>query len=372
MAAPDDEYWMMQAIRLAQRGEGFVEPNPMVGAVVVRDGKLLGEGWHQSYGQHHAEVNAIAAAGANCYGATLYVTLEPCCHFGKTPPCTDAVLAARFTRVVIAMRDPFPQVAGQGIAILQQAGISCTVGVCEQHAVELNAPYLKRLQSGKPWVHLKWAMTLDGKIATHTGDSKWISNEQSLATTHRLRGRMDAILIGMRTLLADDPLLTPRPPGARIPTRIVVSRNSENVPDSAALLRSIAEAPVEIWTHADQVTKWHGWQLAGAQILVLPELTSTTLNLSHGLNVLAERKCTNILVEGGAGLHGSMLDQDLVDEIHVFVAPKLFGNVHAPGPVAGYGVEKLKSAHQFRLSHSETLENDLYLRYRCSQRPEEP
>src|SRR5262249_11888135 len=203
------------ALHRAGRGRGGAEPNPLVGAVVVRDGKVVGEGWHRRYGEAHAEVNALAAAGEAARGATLYVTLEPCCHHGKTPPCTDAVLRAGIARVVAAMSDPFPQVSGQGTAQLRAAGVSVEVGLGEKEARRLNAPYLKLLATGRPYVHAKWAMTLDGKIATRTGDSKWISNRASRARVHELRGRMDAILVGIGTALAGDPLLTARPPGPR-------------------------------------------------------------------------------------------------------------------------------------------------------------
>src|SRR5262245_52366593 len=196
-----DESWMRRALELADRGRGHVEPNPLVGAVVVRDDRMVGEGWHQRYGEPHAEVNALAAAGEAVNGATLYVTLEPCCHHGKTPPCTDAILRCGIRRVVAAMLDPFPQVASKGVATLRTAGIEVEVGLCEPEARRLNVPYLKLLHTGRPYIHAKWAMTLDGKIATRTGDSKWISNEASRRRTHELRGRMDAILVGIGTVL---------------------------------------------------------------------------------------------------------------------------------------------------------------------------
>src|SRR5437763_14170321 len=200
-----DATWLRHARTLAERGRGAVEPNPLVGAVVIRDGQLVGEGWHQRYGGPHAEINALAAAGGGARGATLYVTLEPCCHHGKTPPCTDAVLRAGIRRVVAAMPDPFPQVAGKGAALLRAAGVTVEFGLCEAEARRLNAPYLKLLGTGRPYVHAKWAMSLDGKIATRTGDSKWISNDAARRRVHELRGRMDAILVGIGTALADDP-----------------------------------------------------------------------------------------------------------------------------------------------------------------------
>src|SRR5438876_10929485 len=217
-----DWHWMRRALELAEGGRGYVEPNPLVGAVLVRDHQLVGEGWHQRYGEAHAEVHALAAAGPAARGATLYVTLEPCCHIGKTPPCTEAVMRAGIERVVAAMVDPFPQVAGRGAALLRDAGILVEMGLGEAEARRINAPYLKLLATGRPYVHAKWAMTLDGKIATRTGDSKWISNEASRRIVHTLRGRMDAIIVGIGTVLADDPLLTARPAGQRTAVRVVL------------------------------------------------------------------------------------------------------------------------------------------------------
>ncbi len=206
------EPWMRHALALAARGRGFVEPNPMVGAVVLDSaGKLVGEGWHQKFGGPHAEIHALEAAGEKARGGTLVVTLEPCCHHGKTPPCTDAILKAGIRRVVAAMTDPFPKVAGGGLKLLRDAGLEVHIGLCEPEAKRLNEPYLKLLRTGRPWVHAKWAMTLDGKIATRTGDSKWISGEESRRRVHELRGKVDAIIVGRGTVIADDPLLTARP-----------------------------------------------------------------------------------------------------------------------------------------------------------------
>src|SRR5258708_4670993 len=212
-----DAKWMRLALNLARRGQGFVEPNPMVGAIVVRDGEKIAEGWHQKYGEAHAEVNALAQAGEAARGATLYVTLEPCCHWGKTPPCTDALIRAGVSHVVAAMADPFPKVAGGGIAQLRAAGIAVDLGVLEVEAQALNAPYLTLLSKQRPYVHAKWAMTLDGKIATRTGHSKWISGDESRRRVHELRGRVDAIVVGAGTGRADDPQLTPPPPGPPTP-----------------------------------------------------------------------------------------------------------------------------------------------------------
>jgi len=213
---------MTRALELAEQGLGYVEPNPMVGCVIAHHDKVIGEGWHQRFGGPHAEVEAIRNAGSIPRDATLYVTLEPCCHQGKTPPCTVAIIQAGIRRVVIAQRDPFPQVDGGGIEQLKQQGSKVEVGLLEEQAKELNAPYVKLIKTGRPWVIAKWAMTLDGKLATRTGDSRWISNQLSRAVVHQLRGRVDAIMVGRKTAQLDDPQLTARPTGVRIPTRIIL------------------------------------------------------------------------------------------------------------------------------------------------------
>jgi diaminohydroxyphosphoribosylaminopyrimidine deaminase/5-amino-6-(5-phosphoribosylamino)uracil reductase len=201
-----DSQMMSRAVELARRGEGFVEPNPMVGCVIVKDGEVVGEGWHQQFGGPHAEVHALQAAGERAKGATIYVTLEPCCHQGKTPPCTEAIIAAGIQRVVTALRDPFPKVAGGGLKRLVAAGIDVELGLGETEVQQLNAPYLKLVMAGRPWIIAKWAMTLDGKIATRSGYTKWISGEASRQVAHQLRGRVDAIMVGRQTAQLDDPM----------------------------------------------------------------------------------------------------------------------------------------------------------------------
>ena len=230
-----DSHHMLRALELAERGRGFVEPHPMVGCVIVKEGTVVGEGFHARFGGPHAEVAAIEAAGANAKGSTLYVTLEPCCHQGKTPPCTKAVIAAGIRRVVAAMQDPFAKVSGKGLAELREAGIEVDCGLHEDLARRLNGPYLKLLSTGKPWVIAKWAMTLDGKIATRSGYSKWISGSAAREVVQSLRSRVDAIVVGRRTAEVDDPLLTARPESgapARIATRVVVSSQARLAPGS--------------------------------------------------------------------------------------------------------------------------------------------
>ena len=312
---------MNRGLALAAKGRGAVEPNPMVGAILLdAAGQVVGEGWHERFGGPHAEVNALAAAGDRARGGTLVVTLEPCCHFGKTPPCADAVICSGVSRVVVGMPDPFPMVAGGGIAALRAAGIEVITGICRDEAESLNAPYLKLLRTGRPWVIQKWAMTLDGKMAAHTGDSKWISSEASRKLVHELRGRVDAVICGGNTVRVDNPLLTARPPGPRTPTRIVVTA-SGNLPADCQLLRTAKESPVLVATSLAGATKLTHWSAAGAEVLSIESLPAL-------FDELGRRRMTNVLVEGGATLHAAITDAGLGDEVLAFVAPKLVGGAH--------------------------------------------
>jgi diaminohydroxyphosphoribosylaminopyrimidine deaminase/5-amino-6-(5-phosphoribosylamino)uracil reductase len=356
-----DKTWMRRAIVLADGGRGFVEPNPLVGAVVVRNDRIVGEGRHERFGEAHAEINTLAAAGDAARDATLYVTLEPCCHHGKTPPCTEAVLRFGIRRVVAAMRDPFPAVSGKGIAVLQAAGIEVTVGVCEAEARRLNAPYLKLTTTGRPYVHAKWAMTLDGKIATRTGDSKWISNEASRRRTHDLRGRMDAIIVGIGTVLADDPLLTARPPGPRTPVRIVLD-SSGRTPLSSQLVRTAVETPTLIVLGKDVPT---ALRASRCELLNLPE-EEGRIALPTLLDELGRRRMTNILVEGGSEVLGAFLDARAIDEVHVAVAPRLAGGAAAKTPLAGHGIDQIKNALALTDVSVEMLDGDVLVHGRVS------
>jgi diaminohydroxyphosphoribosylaminopyrimidine deaminase/5-amino-6-(5-phosphoribosylamino)uracil reductase len=355
-----DEPWMRRALALAEQGRGAVEPNPLVGAVLVRDGVCVGEGWHQRFGGPHAEVHALAAAGESARGATLYVTLEPCCHHGKTPPCTDAVLRADIARVVAAMDDPFPQVAGMGAELLRRSGVAVEIGLCEADARRLNAPYLKLLSHGRPYVHAKWAMTLDGKIATRTGDSKWISNAASRLRVHELRGRMDAIIAGIGTVLADDPLLTARPPGPRTAARIILDSRGR-IPMNSQLSRTAREAPVILVTGKDlPVARANELRSLGCELLYAPS-SDTKPPLPWLLDELGRRRMTNVLVEGGGAALGSFRDSGEIDEVHVFIAPRLAGGATALSAVAGLGCETIAQALALREWRVETIEGDLYV-----------
>jgi diaminohydroxyphosphoribosylaminopyrimidine deaminase/5-amino-6-(5-phosphoribosylamino)uracil reductase len=353
---------MRRALELAERGRGFVEPNPLVGAVVVRDGVIVGEGWHRRFGGPHAEVYALGAAGEAARGATLYVTLEPCCHHGKTPPCTDAVIRAALKRVVVAMPDPFPAVAGKGFERLRGAGLEVEVGCEWAAATALNLPYLTLLQLERPYVHAKWAMSLDGRIATRTGDSKWISGEESRAHAHRLRGRVDAIVVGSRTVLADDPLLTARPSGPRVAGRIVLTC-AGMLPQGSRLLQTLDAAPVIVATLAGRGADS---RRRGCEVIELPEENGRP-SAAALVRELGARRMTNILVEGGAGVLGSFHDADLIDELHIYIAPKLIGGDAAIAPVGGAGLASVGGARRPIVFRSEeTFGDDRYVNARLA------
>jgi len=357
---------MTRALELALRGQGFVEPNPMVGCVIASGGEIIAEGWHPRFGGPHAEVVALEAAGPRARGAKLVVTLEPCCHFGKTPPCTAAILKAGIRRVVVAMRDPFPAVGGQGLAELEKAGVEVSVGLMERDARRLNAPYLKLIATGRPRIIAKWAMTLDGKINTSTGESRWITGEAARNVVHRIRGRMDGILVGSGTAAADDPLLTPRPAGSRVPTRIVLDSGAKLSPESQ-LARTAREVPVLLGV-AQSASAENCARLAaaGCEILSLGGATPND-RLLELLDELGRRRMTNVLVEGGSRLLGSLVDLGQIDEVHAFVAPIIVGGAAALSPIGGLGIGKLPQALRLADPQTEQCGPDLYIHGRTDR-----
>lgn len=351
---------MDRAIALARRGMGLVEPNPLVGCVIVRDGACVGEGFHRRFGADHAEVDALQSLQEPelAKAATAYVTLEPCCHTGKTPPCTAALIAAGVQRVVVAMKDPFPKVDGGGIEQLRAAGIEVELGVAQAAAEDLNAPYLKRLRHSRPWVIAKWAMSLDGRIATFTGDSQWITGEVSRGEVHRLRGRIDAIIIGGGTAAADNPTLTARPHGLRTALRVVVAGKRLLTPDSN-LIRSLESGPVMLVTGPHvQSSDFASIQAPGLEIFRCRS-SDRADQIGELLDEFGRRQLTNVLVEGGATLLSSFTQIDEVDEIHAFVAPKLIGGAKSPGPVGGAGVARLVDSPAYRVVETARLDDDL-------------
>lgn len=357
-----DRGWMRLALAEAECGRGAVEPNPLVGAVVVREGRVEGTGHHRRYGGPHAEVFALEAAGTRARGATLYVTLEPCCHHGKTPPCSEAVIAAGIARVVAAMRDPFPKVAGGGFERLRAAGIEVEVGVEEESARRQNAPYLKRLATGRPYVIAKWAMSLDGRTAAHTGDSRWISGEASRRLVHERRGRMDGILVGIGTAIADDPELTARPPGPRAPIRIVLDSKAR-LPLGGKLARTAREVPVIVAAPESapgaRVLALEG---AGVEVLRLPADPSGGVAVGALLDELGRRGMTNLLVEGGGRALGAFADAGEIDEVDAFIAPILVGGPPAHAPLFGEGAGRIALASRLSGLRVEPVGEDLRVR----------
>jgi diaminohydroxyphosphoribosylaminopyrimidine deaminase/5-amino-6-(5-phosphoribosylamino)uracil reductase len=334
--------------------------------VIVDDQlRFIAEGWHERFGGPHAEIEALNRSESAARGATLFVTLEPCYHFGKTPPCVDAIMAVGVRRVVVGMQDPFPQVAGQGIARLRAANIDVEVGFLEREARRLVAPFCKLVETGLPYVHAKWAMTLDGRIAAHSGKSKWISNEASRAVAHKLRGRMDAIAVGIGTALADDPLLTARPPGPRIATRIVFDSQAR-LPLDSQLVRTASTVPLLVTVGprapAENISRLRA---TGAEVLQYPAFeqpgTTDRVDPRAVLAELGRRRMTNVLVEGGSEVLGAYFDQSLIDEVHIFIAPKLLGGAVVRLPLAGTGRAAPSELPDIENPQVEILDGDVYI-----------
>ena len=363
--AQDIEY-MQRAMTLAENGRGFVNPNPLVGAVIVMDGRVIGEGWHRKYGCLHAEREALAACTEDPAGSTMYVTLEPCCHYGKQPPCTEAIIAAGISRVVVGLPDPNPLVAGKGIAILKEHGIDVECGLLEADLKYQNRVFLKYITTRRPWVTMKWAMTLDGKIAARTGDSRWVSSEESRRYAHQLRAWNMAIMAGIGTVRVDDPLLNCRIDGMRSPVRVIadsyasVSLSSQVVrtahqyrtvvaysgtPDPSRLA-ALADAGVETVKVAGDGLKDNGPKGDGLEQDYMRRETDDIrkVDIDALLSCLGKMGMDSVLVEGGAELDWSIVEAGLVDEVYCFIAPKVIGGGTAKGPVGGAGFPKMADA----------------------------
>ncbi|MBF0370997.1 MAG: bifunctional diaminohydroxyphosphoribosylaminopyrimidine deaminase/5-amino-6-(5-phosphoribosylamino)uracil reductase RibD [Magnetococcales bacterium] len=336
---------MDHALRLAARAKGRTRPNPMVGCVIVKDGKIVGRGYHHRAGLPHAEVEALREAGEAAEGATAYVSLEPCSHQGRTPPCADGLIKAGIKRVVSAMTDPNPQVAGRGLERLRQAGIEVISGVREAAALELNAPFISWITRGRPLVTIKMAASLDGKIATHTGESQWITGPPARKKVQRLRDSHDIVMVGSGTVAADDPRLNCRLPGGRDPIRLVVDSKLE-IPDNAAVFSSSTTAPVWIATTEAapkgriERLKWE----QGAETILCKATGDGRVDLNDMLEQLGQREITSVLSESGGRLTSALLEAGLGDRLALFLAPKLIGGRNAPGVLDGLGVARLREA----------------------------
>ncbi len=368
-----DRAHLARAVELAERGRGRVSPNPLVGAVIARGGEVLGEGFHTAFGAAHAEVEAIRSAGARAgdlSGATLYVSLEPCAHQGKTPPCTEAILGAGLRRVVVASEDPSEKAAGRGPGILRDEGVEILQadGELAASARLLNQPFRKHARTGRPWVLFKCAMSLDGKVATHAGDSKWISGEESRRHAHRWRAELDAVAVGIGTALADDPRLTARPgeghaaeghePAARQPRRVVFD-SLARLPLESRLVRDATEAPLTvIASRAAPRTAVAALAGAGAQVIVAAGANDPA-RVTSALEQLGAAGVSSILLEGGPRLAGAFLDAGEIDELRLFLAPLLLGGRTARDPLEGEGVEAISEAIRVHALECEALAEDL-------------
>ena len=358
---------MVRALSLARQAVGSVSPNPAVGAVVVKDGAVVGEGWTQPPGQDHAEVMALRQAGRKASGAVLYTTLEPCNHLGRTPPCTDAIIEVGIVEVRSAVVDPNPVVNGWGLSRLQEVGIKTSVGEQEEEARELMEAYTKFITTGDPFVTAKFAMSLDGKIATRTGDSKWITGEGARGYVHRLRAESDAIMVGINTVLADDPQLTARDdqgdPLIRQPLRVVVDSRGRT-PPQARLLAEPGETLVAI-ARADGTARGKLTR-AGAEVESIPAQDGS-VDMAELLRLLGQRDKTSVLVEGGGTLLGSLFDRGLVDKVVAFIAPTIVGGGESPSPVAGTGVETVADAATLHRVSVQQFDRDVAIIGYCKE-----
>lgn len=341
----DDVFFMQRALKLARRGSGRVSPNPMVGCVIVKDGRIIGEGWHACCGEAHAEINAIVNAREPVKGATFYITLEPCTHFGRTPPCVERLIEERPKRVVIGTEDPNPLVKGKGIARLKEKGIDVTVGVLAEACRELNAPFFKYITRGIPFVTVKYAQSLDGKIATATGHSRWISSPPSLKLAHALRGEHDAILVGRGTVLQDDPELTTRLVKGKNPCRVILDTYL-NLPPSSRIFSTARLAPTVVATSLQTSReKKEKMGALGVGIIEVREAKPGYLDLNDLLRSLGERQITSVLVEGGAEVITSFLRENLVDRLIVIVSPCIIGA--GKSAVGDLGTSYIEDAKKF-------------------------
>ena len=364
-----DEEYMGIALELAKRGAFTVSPNPMVGAIIVKDNEIIGEGWHEVYGGLHAERNAFKNCKCSAFGATLYVTLEPCCHYGKTPPCTQIIIEQKIKRVVIGSCDPNPLVAGKGIEQLKEAGIEVVTGVLETQCKELNHVFFHYIQTKTPYVTMKYAMTMDGKIATKTGESQWITNQESRMNVHRLRSKVTGIMVGVGTVIADDPMLTCRIEGGKNPIRIICDTNLRT-PYQSKVVTTAGEIRTIIATASEDCERILQYRRYGCDIIQVSK-KENYIDLDELMHRLGELEIDSVLLEGGATLNASALQSRIVQRVQAYIAPMIFGGKDALTPIEGDGVEKINCSYQLKKKSIQWFENDLYIEseveYPCLQ-----
>jgi diaminohydroxyphosphoribosylaminopyrimidine deaminase/5-amino-6-(5-phosphoribosylamino)uracil reductase len=352
--------YMKKAIELADYGKGFVNPNPLVGAVIVKNGKIIGEGYHERFGQPHAEVNAFLNATEDVEGAEMYVTLEPCSHYGKTPPCALKIIENKIKKVYISQLDPNPLVNSKGVKMLEDAGIEVEYGILENETKKQNEIFLKYIQTRKPFVALKYAMTLDGKIATATSDSKWITNEKSRAYVHELRNMYQAILVGVGTINSDNPQLnTRRDVLSRNPIRIILDKNLDIKMDSYVITSAHEQKTIVFTSKQAQITKIEQLQSSGVEVIQMDANPHFDLHLL--LTLLGEMKIDGVLVEGGSHILGSFIEQKAADKAYVFIAPKYIGSKDALSPIAGQGVAYKKDAYPLKNTTVTSFDEDVMI-----------
>lgn len=374
---PEEKY-MRRAIELAKKGSGHVNPNPLVGAVIVRDGEIIGEGYHECYGQLHAERNAIANAkkrGNSLEGSTIYVTLEPCCHYGKTPPCTEAIIEEKIARVVVGSDDPNPLVSGKGFQMLREKGIEVIPHFLKEECDAMNHVFFHYIRTGTPYVAMKYAMTMDGKIACYTGDSKWVTGEESRAHVQTLRNHYKGIMAGIGTVLADDPMLNCRIEGGRDPIRIIADSHLR-IPMDSQLVRTAGQQPLIVVCLPDaDEEKAAQLQEKGVEVLRISGVTTAditeeqkeVISLPVLMKELGARKIDGILLEGGGQLNESALQAGIVDRIYCYIAPKIFGGAQAKTPVEGQGLTRAADAWQFNRIGMQEFGQDILLEYEKAQ-----
>jgi len=355
------EHWMQMALDLARLGIGRVNPNPLVGAVIVKDGRVIGQGYHSVYGGLHAEREALAVCTENPHGATMYVTLEPCCHHGKQPPCTDAILANGISTVVIGSADPNPKVAGGGVAALRAGGVTVIEGVLQTCAGALNARFFHYIQNKTPYVVMKYAMTADGKIATVTGVSRWISGEASRTHVHETRAALSAIMVGVGTVLADNPLLTCRLSNGRNPLRVICDSHL-SIPPNSQIVTTAQDIPTIIACYTADPERTTRLEAQGCRILPCPG-SDGRVDLKGLMQTLHTEGIDSVLSEGGAALNYSLLEAGLVQQLQIYLAPKLFGGAAAKGPIGGQGVALPDQAFRLGSPTVTPLGKDLLLEY---------
>lgn len=357
-----DQEYMRRAITLAERGRGWTSPNPLVGAVIVKDDRMIGEGWHERCGELHAERRAFASLREPAQGATLYVTLEPCCHYGRTPPCTEAILEHGIARMVIGSRDPNPKVAGRGAAQLRAAGVQVEEDVLRDECDRLNPAFFHYITKKTPYVIMKYAMTADGKVATRTGASKWITGEAARSEVQRLRHACRGIMAGIGTVLTDDPMLNVRIPNGRSPLRVICDSNLR-LPTDSAIAKSAKQYETIVACARADGSRRAALERLGIEVAELPDAQGR-VDLRACMQLLGERQTDSLLLEGGGTLNAQMLELGLVQEVHVYVAPKLFGGAAAKTPVMGVGVGLPEQAVSLVLQDAAQVGEDLRMRYK--------